>query len=277
MNEITIRALPCGSIRLPASMAFRKAPHPLRRIALPVNAFLIEHPLHGRILVDTGLSADCRQLLPPPLLRFYDPQIAPGETVTERLAALGLRPEDIDLLLLTHNDIDHTCALPALAGSVRRILMPEEEYYWSCRAVYQMRQVRSTWEPYLGRIELPCYYGSALGPVGRGYDVFGDDSVLLVSCPGHTAGLACVMVNQSPSWRFRYQGSGSCGGRFAILASDAAFSHRNIDELVEPGYGFEPVRQRRALQWLQKMKADESCVSILCSHDPAASGIVVRF
>ena len=61
---------------------------------------------------------------------------------------------------------------------------------------------------------------------------------------------------------------GIYGNEFAILASDVAFSQRNIDDLVIPGYGFARKRQKKSIEWLKTMQADPKCVGVFCSHDP---------
>ena len=277
-NKIKIHILRCGTIHLTESMAYKK--HgllPGKRIELPVNVYLIEHPVHGRLLVDTGLSYDCRSIMPGHLLNFYEPEIELKDTAAMQLAAMGIAPGDIDCLLITHNHVDHTCALKDFAGKAKRIIMPEQEYFWSCRTVYKRQQVWETWMPYADIIERPFYYGCAQGPDGRGFDLFKDDSVLCISCPGHTEGMMAIMINKSPSGRFAYAGNGMYGGPFAVIASDAAFSGRNIDDLVVPGYGFAPQYQLKGLKWLKKMKEDPMCVGILCSHDPDMTGRTIEF
>ena len=277
-QPITIQTLHCGTMRVRPSDAFRTDKNGFgRRLELPVNAYLIRHPQHGNLLLDTGWSADCRQLLPSHLLRFYDPQIRPGETAKEQLAAMGLQPEDIDLVLLSHLDVDHTCALKDFAGRAKRIVCAELEYFYSCRYVYKRRQVWETWMPYADGIERIHYHGSSLGPVGRGFDLFGDDSVLCIYCPGHTDGIFTTIVSRGPSNRFHTVGGGLYGGPFAVLASDTAFSQRNIDEQVIPGYGFDRKQQKKALQFLRQLQQDPKCRGILCSHSPDRSDDFLSF
>ena len=265
-NTIRIHILHCGTISVPAWAAYIK--DGARRVTLPVSVYLIEHPVHGKILVETGLSGDCNELMPKYLRSFYRPHIEKGQTAVEQLAAMGIRPEDIDLLLITHNDVDHTCAVKDFVGRAKKIVMSEHEYFWSCRMVYKMRQVWDTFMPYADKIERRHYYGTVQGPIGRGFDLFGDDSVLCIACPGHTDGQMAVMINKAPSGRFKNAASGIYGNEFVVLASDVAFSQRNIDELVVPGYGFDRKRQLNALRWLEKIQADPKCVGIFCSHDP---------
>ena len=268
MHEIRIHTLPCGRIRMKQSMAFRDDRALLEpRITFPNNVFLIEHPLHGRILLDTGWSSACRERLPRHLLDLYDPQIEPGEPAVEQLFCMGIRPEDIDLLLLTHLDADHTDALKDFVGRVKRIACAELEYFYSCRYVYKRREFPDSWLPYANSIERIHYRASVLGPVGRGFDLFGDDSLICIYTPGHTDGIFTTIVSRAPSNRFKVHGDGRYGGPFAMLASDVSFSQRNIDEDVVPGYGFDRQMQRKSLHFLRSMQIDSMHRATLFSHD----------
>lgn len=276
-KNIKIHVLHCGTVSIPEKYAYIKSDDPRRRLTLPVSVYLIEHPVHGNILVDTGLSADCREIMPAYLRAFYRPHIEKGQTAAEQLAEMGFQPEDIDVVITTHNDVDHTCALRDFAGRAKRLVMGEHEFFWSCRFVYKVRQVWDTYMQFKDITDRPCYYGCAPGPIGRGFDLFGDDSLLCIACPGHTDGLFAIMINKAPSGRFVNAGNGIYGGSFAILASDAAFSQKNIDDLVIPGYGFDRERQLKSLKWLKKMQEDPNCKALLCSHDPGILPQTIEF
>ncbi len=270
---MNIHILPCGSMRVSETVPFgnridlrdtaRQLWTPDRdRVTLPVFCYLIEHP-KGLILVDTGW---CRaispkgvydpkavaEVLPPQLAAFYHPTLPAGMAVHEQLAARGIRPEELDYVLLTHLDPDHVAGLRHLSGA-KHLVLPEDEYFWSCRTVYKARQPQHLWLPY--PMERLYYRGSPLGPNHWVIDLFGDESVLLVNVPGHTDGQAAVLVRN--------------GGRFVLLAADAAFSPRNWREEITPGFGFDRGRQLQSLRWISSMAAEPGCAAVLCSHDPA--------
>jgi len=276
-----LHILHCGEIRVDPSAAYgnrislRDSARQIltpdnRRLTLPVSCYLIEHP-RGLILVDTGLCREmspagvqdpkaAAKVLPPQLAAFYHPSVASGMTAAEQLAGMGIRPEDLSLIILTHLDADHVAGLHSLSQA-RDILLPEDEYFWSCRTVYMARQPRSLW------FDLPIrrvfYRGSPLGPNRWAIDVFGDESVQLVNVPGHTDGQAAVIVRS--------------GGRYVVLAADAAFSPRNWREEITPGYGFDRHHQLASLRWLAEMENDPACVRILCSHDPGIKPQTIEF
>ena len=112
-------------------------------------------------------------------------------------------------------------------------------------------------------IERLFYRGSPLGPNRWAIDLFGDESIQLVNVPGHTDGQAAVIVRN--------------GGRFVLLAADAAFSPRNWREDIVPGFGFDESFQRKSLAWLREMEAEPGCAGILCSHDPDSLPRTIEF
>ena len=276
-----LHVLHCGYIRVDQSAAFGNSVNlkntarqlltpDSRRLTLPVACYLIEHP-RGLVLADTGLSRElspagvydpqaASKLLPPQLAAFYHPWVPEGKTAAEQLKGMGVRPEDLALIVLTHLDADHVMGLKSLRGA-KKILLPEDEYFWSCRTVYKLRQPRSLW---MGEnITREFYRGSPLGPNRWAIDVYGDESLQLVNVPGHTDGQAAVVVRN--------------GGRFVILAADAAFSPRNWREEITPGYGFDRKQQLKSLRWLAEMEKDPGCVKILCSHDADITPQVIEF
>lgn len=276
-DKIRITILECGTMTvLPYQADIRRNNPFADRVTLPVNAFLVEHPVHGNILIDTGWASDVNDILPKHLKSFYRPQIAPGQTAMEQLRKKGLRPEDIDLVLLTHLDIDHTCALKDFGGKAKRIVCSELEYFYSCRAVYKVRQVWDTWMPYIRTEDRIHYRSSVLGPAGRGFDLFGDDSVLCINTPGHTDGIFTVVINKSPSDRFKHHGDGAYGGSFAVIAGDTAFSEVNIDSNVVPGYGFNRKMQKKSIEFLNNLRKDTNCRGLFFSHSsPDTTEIVL--
>ncbi|MGV1832118.1 N-acyl homoserine lactonase family protein [Agrobacterium vitis] len=73
---------------------------------VPVPGYLIQTPDGINILIDTGWPRSFVEdpLNPPGLVV----EIRPEDTVVARLAAIGLQPSDIDYLICTHLDDDHS-------------------------------------------------------------------------------------------------------------------------------------------------------------------------
>ncbi len=274
-----IHVLHCGYIQVSESVPYgnsidlkntvKQLTAPDRnRITLPVCAYLIEHP-KGLILVDTGWCRDIsprgvydpeavRKVLPPHLAALFHSYLPEGMAIHEQLAAMGIRPEELDCVLLTHLDADHVAGLRHV-NKAKRIILPEDEYFWSCRTVYKTRQPWSLWHDQ--PIERLYYRGSPLGPNRWAIDLFGDESIQLVNVPGHTDGQAAIVVRGH--------------SQFVLLAADAAYSPRNWQEMITPGFGFAREWQLKSLNWIAEMASDPGCVAVLCSHDPAIAPTLI--
>ena len=277
-KSIRIHTLHCGYIQVSPDVPFgnstklRKNAKQLltradKRVTLPVSAYLIEHP-QGLILVDTGWCREIsprgvydpeavRRVLPAHLAAQYQPYVPEGMAIHEQLEARGIRPQDLDIVLLTTFNPDHVAGVRHVQDA-KRILVSEDEYFWNCRYVYQLRQPKSLFEGV--RMEHFWFRGSSLGTNRWAYDVLGDETVLCLNIPGNTDGMSAVLVQNGELLEHKRQ--------FAILASDTAFAPRNWEEMITPGVGFHRELQLRGLQWLKEQAAMESCVAVLCSHDP---------
>ena len=172
-----IHVLQCGSISVDPTVPYGRrfdliektkqltAPDE-KRVTLPVFTYLIEHP-KGLLLVDTGW---CREIsprgvydlkaasavLPSHLTALFHPALPERMAVHEQLAAMGIRAEDLDYVLLTHLDPDHVSGLRHV-NKAKHIVLPEYEYYWSCRTVFKTRQPQNLWIRY--PMERPFYRG----------------------------------------------------------------------------------------------------------------------
>lgn len=276
LAPVTIHVLRCGTMTvsrdtpvlyrrnyyLPSARALTPMAD---RLELPVFSFLIRHPA-GNILVDTGWprcvspcgvydAGAAASVLGHTLASYYHPLVRAGEAIDERLDALGLSPSDIDYLLLTHLDPDHVAALGSLSG-VRHILCSQEEYWWSCRTIWRLRQPKSLWMT--DRLETFYFKGSSYGPGFWSLDFFGDASLMLVHLPGHTDGMYGLVVSR--------------GSRFALLAADAVYS----SSMALPGFGFNPVAQRKSIDWLSQKRQEAGCAAFLPSHDSSLSDCVIE-
>lgn len=82
------------------SLSTSTVPMPGRTLEMVSGAYLIETGDGKRVLVDTGLPAD---YTPPP----GAPPAENAKNVLDHLADLGVHPDDIDLVLCSHLDVDH--------------------------------------------------------------------------------------------------------------------------------------------------------------------------
>ena len=135
---LKLHILRCGTMRVSETIPFGDAVSlantrrqlltpDSKRVTLPNFCFLLEHP-QGLYLIDTGWCREIspkgdydaravRSVLPAPLAALYHPQVEEGMTAREQLAAMGICPEDLAGVLITHLDADNTVSAPCAAQS----------------------------------------------------------------------------------------------------------------------------------------------------------------
>ena len=276
-----IHILHCGSVSLPISLVegegrgARMAGLPLAapgaaRVKLPTSAYLIEHP-RGAVLIDCGWCRDvspngvydalaARRVLGAAVANFYRPELPLGQAVHEQLAARGISTCELELVILTHLDPDHVSGVKHLTGA-KRIIVPEDEYFWSCRTVYKFRQPWKLWID--APIERVFYRGFGGVPNNWAIDIFGDGTLYMVNLPGHTDGMAGVVAVN--------------GRSFVLLCADAGFSRSAWERLEVPGFGFDTGLQRKSLKWVQEMAQRLGCVGVFASHDADIAPQTIEF
>jgi len=160
--------------------AAKAAPDRENRVTLALNAFLVRTP-SATILVDTGVGPD----IPRRYADFYSHDGRPG--LMAALAALGLGPEAIDIVVNSHLHFDH-CG----GNTVKTADGSWTPAFPRARYVVQ----KGEWERALDPVDRdrPSYRPDGLRPLaalGRLDLIAGDaavaDGVEAVVVPGHTA------------------------------------------------------------------------------------------
>ena len=146
-------------------------------VAPSVPCYLVQTQDGKNVLIDSGLPAQMPEgfqlpaNLPPPQF---------GKNVVEQLAELGLQPGDIDLLICTHFDLDHSGHHDAFTNAE---LVVQRSHYELARSGYQRFAAnRSHWDHPALRYRL----------------IDGDTELLpgieLIETSGHTVGHQSVLV-----------------------------------------------------------------------------------
>ncbi|MBP3757466.1 MAG: N-acyl homoserine lactonase family protein [Prevotella sp.] len=229
-------------------------------IWLPVCVYLIEHP-RGLILVDTGWhrdmspqgvydkAAQIKSLGSWFLYHVNQGRIPLGEAVDEQLAAMGIKPADLDYVLLTHLDCDHANGLRAVREA-RHIVVAREELECARRNRF-VRYKKQWWEGC--RLETINWNGTE-GPARKSFDLFGDGSVQMINIPGHCDGLCAVKLTRND-------------GSFVLLFSDGGYATKSWREMITSGVSLDKAMQRKSLQWIREQSLSPHCIESLATHD----------
>ncbi len=144
-----------------------------RTFSMVSGCYLVEMSDGKRILIDSGLPADIPQ---SPAMPVVENEM----NVIEHLSDLGLRPDDIDLLICTHFDVDHAGYHDAFPNAE---LIVQREHYELARSGHaRFALARSHWDHPALRYRL----------------MNGDTELLpgltLLETSGHTTGHQSVLV-----------------------------------------------------------------------------------
>lgn len=154
--------LKLGWLQVPASVLDGSAPEESTALA-PISALLIRHEA-GNLLFDLGSREGDEGYTH-----------APDETMVHQLALAGIRPEDVDLVVVSHLHGDHI-------GNID--LFPQAR-------VYLTREEWAGAEKWLGNSFQPRERLRFLG-VGEEVDLL--EGVRVLTLPGHTANLLGLQV-----------------------------------------------------------------------------------
>lgn len=253
---VKLHIMHCGEVKVDRALPYKElssVPPTNKRgekyqLWLPLSCYLIEHPM-GLVVVDTGWHEDIRtqpkEHLGPDLYNSIDYKLPVGCSIKEQLSTKGLKPQDIDIVLISHLDIDHISGVPLLKGAKEFIV---NEVEWRETNIHN----KSWFEDI--NVNTFSLQPIPYGPYKLGKDLFGDGLIYLVYTPGHTVGQVSVLIRMNEGW--------------VLLTSDAGYSEKSWRELIIPGYTVNEQQALHSLKWIQQFSQREDCLSVIANHDP---------
>ncbi|MDQ0297846.1 glyoxylase-like metal-dependent hydrolase (beta-lactamase superfamily II) [Salibacterium salarium] len=252
-----------GSVYIDKSLAFNeKSWHPVpytgwfrgqsKKIWVPVSTYLIEHP-KGKVLIDTGWHEDIRVNQKKHLGRFtysmFKGKLPRGQSIKEKIDALGIETKDLDYVVLTHLHSDHVSGLEHVSNA-KNILTSELE--WQA-AQKDLGYIKTMWRD----IPINTFHLNTIpfGPYKKGYDLFGDETIYLVFTPGHSKGQMSILVSTTKGW--------------ILLASDVGYAERSWKEYILPGLMVDKQAAQKSLKWVQEFSRRKDCYRVIANHDPS--------
>jgi N-acyl homoserine lactone hydrolase len=238
-----------GVARLVNTLSDRRWTEPL-----PIYAWVIEHP-EGIILIDTGESAKAASpdYFPSwhPYLKNAIFQVKPEQEVGLQLQTIGIHPNDVRWVILTHLHTDHAGGLHHFPKS--EILVVRRAFELASGLVGQARGF------------LPHHWPSWFTPklidlTPKPFDVFpkyfkltNTGDVVIVLTSGHTDSHISVVFHDSD---FSY-----------FFAGDASYSEQlMLDQRID-GIALNGQEAKKTLERIQQFAHSTPCI-YLPTHDP---------
>ena len=211
-------------------------------VELPVISTLFRHA-KGNVLFDTGchpsVATDARARWGG-MEKFMTPIAPPRQDVINALAQVGLKPEDIDIVVNSHLHPDH-CGCNAFFTRAQFHCHEAELAAAQAEGADRMGYLRVEWDH---PMRLDTFSGQ--------FDVFGDSRLVTMHLPGHTPGMTGLRADLTRSGEY-------------FIVSDAVAIERNLanDEAPMNAWNadlllasYETIRARQ--------NAD---ATIICGHD----------
>lgn len=233
------------------------------RLWLPVSSYLIEHP-KGNILFDCGWHRDMSpegefdkqaqiQSLGSRLLYMVNQgKVEKGQTIDEQLLKIGIKPSDLDYVLLSHLDCDHVNGA-SLVKEAKHMLVSNDELAGSQKKSRKNKiRFQSKWwnDCHLEGFD----WNDTEGPFGKAFDLFGDGSVKMIAIPGHSDGLCALKIKNEE-------------GGYVLLFSDGGYADKSWKEMISSGVCNDKETQKKSLAWIREQSMHEKCVESIANHD----------
>jgi glyoxylase-like metal-dependent hydrolase (beta-lactamase superfamily II) len=240
-----LHVLDCGWMRMDSRVLVGAEDRPFpAQIEIPISAYCIEHA-EGRLLFDAGCHPDAMGpdgRWSPEFQREYPMITGPECHLPNRLAEMGLRPDDFAHVVLSHLHSDHAGCVEFFRKS--RIIVHEAELA-AAKEAYRRREddvyARRDTDAWL-KADLDWHAISGDRTLHQGVEIldFGR---------GHASGMLVLSIALPETGRI-------------ILASDTAYCAENLVGNM-PGWVLDEAAYRRGLARLQALDGE-----IWFGHDP---------
>jgi N-acyl homoserine lactone hydrolase len=231
--ELSLARIDCGTPQAPTPVNQRFSDtyaYGELMIQFVYSCYLIKHG-DDYMLWDTGNAMTA-------------PNVAPKESVVDNLAKIGVKPDQIKYVGISHYHADHTGQLPSLPKAT--LLIGARE--WDA--------ITSPKPPEGANVK--AFEGwikgeSKVEPQPIDKDVFGDGTVIMLRTPGHTPGHSSLLVKLSQMGP-------------VIITGDAVHFRENWDSDGVPTPNYDRAQTVASIDRLKKIAANLKA-TVIIQHD----------
>jgi len=207
-----------------------------QKVPTPTPCYLVANG-NRYLLWDTGVSRRA--------LGNAHPTIKLDRTISDQLAQIEVRPEQVEFVAISHYHGDHT-------GQATQF--PKAKLLMGAGDIEALRRPKPPGGTAPTHIQ-PWLDGTApLEALREDHDVFGDGSVTILMTPGHTPGHSALLVRLATGP--------------VILAGDLWFSHADALNVRMPDFNSSRAETAASRDRIARM-ADKLDAVIILQHEPA--------
>jgi N-acyl homoserine lactone hydrolase len=237
-NVDRLYVIDCGLAHAPDQSLWSPGVNVGVSIDLSDNCYLMHHTTAGYLLWDTGISDRVAAL----------PEGSPGGepgmtyhrtgTLLASLAALGVKPADVRYVVVSHCHPDHV-------GNV--------DEFPDATVIIQ----KAEWDYAMARPQKPFSPDHKAQLIEGDTDLFGDESVMILSTPGHTPGHESLLVHLDTTGN-------------VVLSGDVVHFQSNWDNRRVPSFNFDKAQSLASMDKIARvLKAKHAQLWI--NHDKPSS------
>lgn len=172
------------------------------------------------------------------------PKVAPKTSVVDYLDKIGVKPDQIKYVGISHYHADHTGQVDSFAKATLLIGAREWEAISSPKPAAGVN-----FKPFESWIK----GDSKVEPQTLDKDIFGDGSVIMLRTPGHTPGHSSLLVKLAKMGP-------------VIITGDAAHFRENWDSDGVPAFNYDRAQTIASLERLKKIAANLKA-TVIIQHD----------
>jgi glyoxylase-like metal-dependent hydrolase (beta-lactamase superfamily II) len=231
--DMALTRLDCGTPQAPIAVNQRFSDisaYPELSLQFVYSCYIVKHG-DDYLLWDTGHAMTA-------------PNVAPKVSIVDQLAKLGVKPEQIKYVGISHYHADHTGQVASFPGATLLIGAREWDAITAPKPAQGVNyKPFEHWAKGEGKLEA----------LALDKDVFEDGSVIVLRTPGHTPGHQSLLV------KLPQMGA-------VIMVGDAVHFRENWDSDGVPAFNYDRAQTIASLERLKKLAANLKA-TVIIQHD----------